>query len=174
MNSNLIIFIRYSLLLLALAMGSSEAMAQLTVERTVLASSGNTAQSGTLQVDWTLGEAFVKQLASGSLLVNEGFQQGRNAPASYVSPALNQAHWTLFPQPANQFLHLQYEASSGQSYQLRLSDLLGRERYQTTLRMGEGIQTEEISLSGWNAGFYLVQVTNESQQVVFQRKWIKE
>ncbi|RMG68244.1 MAG: hypothetical protein D6722_12040 [Bacteroidetes bacterium] len=86
--------------------------AQLSLERTVLASSSRTSLIGSLEVDWTLGESLVARRESGSLLLTEGFHQGLIGPLSSIGPRFSTTDWKLFPQPAAQPLQLQYEAGS--------------------------------------------------------------
>ena len=166
-------FSRIFLPLLLLLQGFHPALAQLTVTRMVVATSGQTAQGGSLRVDWTLGESFVARQVGGSLLLQEGFQQGLSGPANALDPALATSTWRVFPQPASQHLHLQYEAAPGSRYRLRLLDLAGRELYQTPLPTGWGPQVQATPLSGWPPGVYLIQVIQDNQQRVFEQKWLK-
>lgn len=89
-----------------------------TIERDVIATSGNTSQNGTIQLDWTLGESFVTTYRSTTNTVGEGFHQEGNlsvmTAVNYQTTKQNQL--LLFPVPATEYLRTRSVPENVQSY----------------------------------------------------------
>ena len=118
------LIIHYSLLLL-LGTGIGQLRAQ-TLSRSVIASGGSSFSSSSLQADWTIGETVTGSFSSSSLLVEQGFQQGPDAASTHVSRLYNDRQVELFPNPANDILHLRLLHTTAEVTDLQLWSADGR------------------------------------------------
>ena len=59
-----------------------------SIERQVLASSGNTISNSTVQLDFTLGETIVGDISNSNVILNQGFHQGTIQVAITINPVV--------------------------------------------------------------------------------------
>ena len=126
--------------------------AQLTWERTVLASSGSISTSGPLSLQFTLGEAVTGYLKPGATLLttNIGFQQG-----DLVLTGIEDWSTTTLPRVyPNPFHHsLTIEAESACHGRIHLIDALGKTIY---LQEVTGPTSTTIQLTDLPTGSYIL------------------
>lgn len=109
------------LLLCAAMLAIPVAKAQV-LERHVIASGGS-GFSGTLQVDWTIGETVVQTATAAGVLYQQGYQQPVTQSGSGLS-SLSDLGIMLFPNPSNSTVFLQWEGMK-ESYTVLVYNMLG-------------------------------------------------
>lgn len=88
---------------------------------------------------------------------------GINEPADALA-------YSIYPNPANDKLYVRVPVSTGNAFQIRITDAFGRLCFsgsQTSLQ-------NEIDISNLAAGIYLLQAIDEKTQVPVTKKFIKE
>ncbi len=118
------LIIHYSLLLL-LGTGIGQLRAQ-TLSRSVIASGGSSFSSSSLQADWTIGETITGGFSGGNLQVGQGFQQGPDAASTHISRLHKDRQVELFPNPADDILHLRLLHTTVEVTDLQLWSADGR------------------------------------------------
>lgn len=109
------------LLLLSVMLAVPVAQAQV-LERHVIASGGS-GFSGTLQVDWTIGETVVQTASAAGVLYQQGYQQAATQSGSGLS-SLSDFGILLFPNPSNGAVFLQWEGMK-ESCTVQVFNMLG-------------------------------------------------
>lgn len=79
----------------------------------------------------------------------------------------------LYPNPANENVTLNFVSTEGGNYQLSISDINGKLVFSQNLTAKIGNNEQQISLTGMNAGIYLVTLTNENGNALHM-KLVKE
>lgn len=68
----------------------------------------------------------------------------------------------IYPNPNNGNFMLSYTASKSETVSMKLIDLLGREVYNNTLKLNNGVNPVEMSIPNLKKGIYLFELTSES------------
>ncbi len=142
----------------------------------VLASGGGTARTSTMVLDWTLGELVVETVTTPDRLYTQGFHQ----PMLQVVELDNQASlaggdaaftFTVAPNPVASYLTVGITAPEDASFQLRLTDLNGRQydlpAVPTTVR------STQIDMTQFSAGMYLLHISKADGQLLKSYKVFK-
>jgi hypothetical protein len=69
---------------------------------------------------------------------------------------------SMYPNPANENVTLNFVSTEGGNYQISISDINGKLVSSQNYLAKTGNNGQQISLSGMNAGIYLVTITNEN------------
>lgn len=84
----------------------------------------------------------------------------REAVASSVDPNLgSQIGFRAYPNPANDYLNLDFKLEKSQDVQLAMLNLAGQVVRTQTIEASAGQQTHRVDVSGMNTGVYLLKVT---------------
>jgi hypothetical protein len=74
---------------------------------------------------------------------------------------------SVFPNPANDYLMIQFNTSKDGVYQIKLTDISGRTILAYEPRIEKGVKTIKLDTSHYAAGFYHVSVTNKQLSQTF-------
>jgi hypothetical protein len=80
------------------------------------------------------------------------------ATTTGVSELINPSTFSVYPNPSNDKLHLQYELKQNSTVLINLLDLTGRLVYTSNESQQKGAQSRSIDLSAFNKGIYLLQM----------------
>lgn len=122
--------------------------AQLSLDRQVFATAGDTARAGSLRLFFTIGEPMTTTLYSlnGTIIVTQGFQQPTKSEALSVEDEFNiHVKYNIFPNPTADILTIELETDKPVELEIGMFDLRGREIgiAAQTLRV---IRSEEVDL----------------------------
>lgn len=78
----------------------------------------------------------------------------------------NTDHISLYPNPCENLLTLQYELRSNTETSLQILDVLGRRVYQKTQHQTSGIQIENINTDGYAKGVYQLLLNGKAQKFI--------
>lgn len=96
-----------------------------SVERSVMASGGNSFSNSSFSIDWTIGETVVTQASAGNTILSQGFHQF-TASSSVNTKDLNTFKGLkCYPNPASDLLNLSLDNSSSEA-KVRLFDAGGK------------------------------------------------
>jgi hypothetical protein len=122
------------------------------VERQVIASAGS-GVSGTLQVDWTIGETVVQSATAAGVLYQQGYHQAATQSGSGIT-SLSDMGIMLFPNPSTGLVFLQWEGMK-ESCTVQVYNMLGVAVHQQEWLPGRPFAMDLKSLS---PGTYQVEV----------------
>jgi subtilisin family serine protease len=124
--------------------------------------------------------ALSSQCATGGRLNLNGALlqvQTYNCTTLVVNEALNQANvlslQNVFPNPANQWLNITFEAPGVTQVDLVLYDVLGQEVMRIRHASNGGINTQKLDVSGLSGGVYVLRVESEGKVSGGQRVVVK-
>jgi hypothetical protein len=80
---------------------------------------------------------------------------------------------TIYPQPANDKLNVQYHSFNEGSVKIIITDINGKTVMQESRNMNAGVQSIVVNIGKLNSGMYLVSITDKEYQKSLQR-FIKE
>lgn len=138
---------------------------------TVTANSGATLTNASNTLSFTLGEAVIGTLTNGNTL-GQGFWLGA---ANTVILSSNDFDLgtvtTVYPNPANNNLHVAFENLDGEELQLSLLDIQGRKVLEQS---SNGMETETLSIHHLASGTYLLSILQKGTQQTKIFKIIKQ
>ncbi len=127
------------------------------IERDVLANSSGQASIGSININWTLGEAFVATRMQTTLILTEGFHQKEDV--STISPTIEltgdrSTIVTISPNPSEGLLYITLDKTPDLLLQATVSDLLGRTLHRIRLSAKQTI----IDIHNLPSGIYVVSI----------------
>lgn len=130
---------------------------QITLERQVIGSTGQSATSASLQVDYTVGETVVNTATSSTVILTQGFHQPTDALVYVESPEWD-LNWQAYPNPTQGTVML--EAFSAQPLDIQLTI------YNTKGQMVSAVEhftldqqwQHTIDFSGLASGTYFIRI----------------
>lgn len=144
-----------SLLLVAGLRGQS-------IDRYVIASSGDEMSSGQYSIEWTLGEPVTATFQNSNLIINQGFHQGLSISTSIpesVDPEIS-----IYPNPTQDRIHFDLPNN------LSVVDISIRSIDGRLIRKGVSLTTESsLDMSDLASGTYIISIFNSEDQKVEKR-----
>ncbi|MEI6766424.1 MAG: T9SS type A sorting domain-containing protein [Bacteroidota bacterium] len=140
---------------------TSAVIAQVSVERFVLASAGGSYSNGsTLSLDYTIGEVAVTTVGNGSNILTQGFQQPfTNVLVSVPENTSRNLCITAGPNPARDNIDIRINSTAGAQVTAQLYDVLGRMiRIQSGNTDNSGILKLDFEVSNLATGYYYLTV----------------
>jgi hypothetical protein len=130
-----------------------------SLERRVIATAGNTAQTGGLQLDHTVGEVIVTSLNNGELQLTQGFHQGQLMTTGLDGLPI-QVDYKIYPNPVASTLWMIMEGPD-LDYIIVLYNTNGQMLAGTKkVVKASGFWKESLDLSGLVAGSYQVVISD--------------
>ena len=133
-----------------------------TINQDVIASDGNYSVSPSGSVSWTIGEPVVDTYIGATTVLTKGFHQPHIIILSSI-PELNSSG-TIFayPNPVVDNLQLDFSKMAKGVYSINMHDVAGKLLSQSKVLVNSDSFQNSLSLSQYTQGFYLVKITNES------------
>ncbi|RMG66547.1 MAG: T9SS C-terminal target domain-containing protein [Bacteroidetes bacterium] len=149
---------KYALSLL-LALGLLAFLPAQTIERSVIGAAGTSLSSASYEVDFTVGEAVVTTVESGSFVLTQGFQQGDLATTGIDLPLLT-VDYRLYPNPTTDRVQLDLESARPVTLHLQWFDARGRQVDLPTreVQVSGASQTLSYDLSSLATGTYMLRL----------------
>ena len=127
----------------------------------VVSSNGDSKSAAGVEVSWTLGEAVIETLISGSNTLTQGFHQTKitiTALSEILFPGLD---IKVFPNPTPEIITIQFsEYMEGSRYWLY--DLRGKLLENKLISSAD----MEINMKNYASGQYILKLTNKSRQSI--------
>lgn len=151
------------LLLCILVLATVAALPAQTLERSVIGAAGSSLSGATFQVDFTVGEAVVTTVESGSFVLTQGFQQG-NLDLTGIEAPLLSVDYRLYPNPTTAQVQLDLQAAQPLTLHLQWFDAQGRQVALPAekVRLGSQPQSLHYDLRALATGTYLLRLTDDS------------
>ena len=138
-------------MLLMLLLAQVSLLAQVELERSVLAAGGAEVSSGSLSLSWTLGEPSTESYTASGLTVSQGFQQG-GAGSTGTHDAALPYEVVVFPNPTAQTLYVTADAPEPLMAELVALD----GKVLRTIELGFPIEKFAISMAAYPAASYFL------------------
>ena len=127
----------------------------------VVSSNGDSKSAAGVEVSWTLGEAVIETLISGSNTLTQGFHQTKitiTALSEILFPGLD---IKVFPNPTPDIITIQFsEYVEGSRFWLY--DLRGKLLENKLISSAD----TEINMKNYASGHYILKLTNKSRQPI--------
>jgi len=141
--------------LLVLCLSATASNAQIRFEST-MNTTGGSAASGTIQLEWSMGEQLsIQQFNAGALILTTGVLQG--SIVKITDPSIS-AEIKLFPNPANDFFNASLQFTKTGKMYLQIFDMTGKKLSAFSKDYAVGIYSEKFDTKQLPAGTYIVQV----------------
>lgn len=92
----------------------------------VIATAGNYAENGGYSVSWTIGEPVIATATNGGTTLTQGFQQPSYNIVSVTSGKINGFEVNVYPNPASDFIIIDWTTDSESTLEISLFDLAGK------------------------------------------------
>ena len=136
----------------------------------VVASSGGSASITGYKVDWTLGEPVIETLPGSVNILTQGMHQTKLTVTGLEELIIPGLEIRVYPNPTSDLLIIEVIQTGNYSFRYELFDITGRKMAMN--KMNSNI--EEIDMSNFVSGFYLLQVLNSDSEHVKVCKIIKK
>ena len=136
----------------------------------VVASSGGSASITGYKVDWTLGEPVIETLPGSVNILTQGMHQTKLTVTGLEELIIPGLEIRVYPNPTSDLLIIEVIQTGNYSFRYELFDITGRKMAMN--KMNSNI--EEIDMSNFVSGFYLLNVLNSDSEHVKVCKIIKK
>ncbi|MBL0294277.1 MAG: T9SS type A sorting domain-containing protein [Saprospiraceae bacterium] len=150
------IYLNYSMVLFFLGLSMNIAMAQSEFKHDVIASSGGNLTTTSSILVYTVGEAIVKDMATTSNILSNGFHQ-KNLTVIRVSDFLQDPDIEVFPTLVNSELKIQDKKSTSRDLVWKVYNLQGQEISNGNSQLSQST----IQFDGVTSGIYFVHLSNK-------------
>ena len=141
----------------------------------VIASAGESTEAGGINISWTLGEIAIETLKDNSeaIILTQGFQQGYFEITSIdgPKPLSNIFNINIYPNPATEYIWVNFESDEINDAIVELYDLEGRLVYNSKFDINEG--PNRVDIQELNASQYVLRVLDTAGNVLQTFKLIK-
>lgn len=127
---------------------------QAALNRSVVGSTGGSAQTGNTLIQYTVGEVSTLTQQSNALLLTQGFQQPESTIST--SEALVIKDMIVYPNPATTKTKVEFDLLANAKVMINLVDNAGRMVYSYSLSAIAGKIAHVIPLNGLASGIYHV------------------
>ncbi|MDR6782639.1 hypothetical protein ABIE26_000873 [Pedobacter africanus] len=140
----------------ALATGTTASAQQAQLQRSVIASTGGTAQINNTIIQYTIGDVLVNPIESPPLLVTQGFQQPEVA-GNETDPEINYVNsFIVYPNPATGSTYVEFDLLKSGPVNLQLVNNAGQTVRNFTVNLLAGKVKYPLLISGLSSGLYYV------------------
>ncbi len=145
------------MVLLTLFFSSTGFYAQ-SLERSVVATTGQSDHQNGIFLDWTVGEIAVSSISTSEMTLTEGFHQSYLTVKRIESDAQNPFSIRIAPNPVRGELNVFLDEVGEQSLRLELFDISGRQL--DLLKVDPTIQLVRIDMFNYPASTYILKATS--------------
>jgi opacity protein-like surface antigen len=155
----------YLLMSVALSLMSVHQAGAQSIWPSIINSAGGSKVLSGVTHEWSVGEmTLVNTFATSSIVVTQGVLQtnlkdGTNAVEESPLGDLIQ----VFPNPANTYVNINFNAPGNGSLVCRLIDITGKVLSEQTLVVRQGMNSGKIDMSALAAATYMLQVTSNTE-----------
>ena len=143
------------------------------VSSSVIATAGESVETGDVSVSWTLGEIAIETLGEdgSSVILTQGFQQGYFEITSIGEPLSNDFQLNVYPNPATEFIWIDLKSTEVKSAIVEIYNMEGKLVYNSKWEFVNG--PNKIMLNKLNSSQYILRVSDSSGKVIQTFKLIK-
>lgn len=135
----------------------------------VITSAGDNPKNNTASLQWTLGQIVTGSATDGNTTLIHGFQQSTLIVSSIFESDDLDYTIKVYPNPVNDYLNIDIDKLESTFLSVSFYDITGK----MLLEKGMLIQKLTVDLSGFNAGTYILHIT-EKNKIIGKYKIIKQ
>lgn len=132
---------------------------QTNIERQVIGISGNSLQSESFILDWTLGEVAVASHNSLFGILTEGFQQTFSETEAPEILQNNETEVSIMPNPAQSFFAVKFLQEPEENYHWEMYDITGKSLMRNIFDLSS---YHEIDLNNYPDGIYILKISGKN------------
>lgn len=137
-----------------------------SIANQVIASSGQTVESGGLVLDYTVGETVTATLSTSDFILTQGFHQPYPDSSVSIFPFSDALNVLIFPVPFSNTLNLVGKGNiPGTNFEVALFDVSGRNVFTTSIDLRE---PQTLALHHLSAGTYLLSLGQGQHRITQQ------
>lgn len=137
-----------------------------TLDRQVIASSGQYFENSNFNVQATIGETVIPTLTSGNVILTQGFQQPDSTVTVNVENTLVSLGFSLFPNPTATQFSLYLKSDKAITIVMQLFDLQGKEITQAKTVSFQNTFTEVFDIQQLAAGQYTLRLQDKTGKML--------
>jgi len=144
-----------------------------SVSSSVVATAGNSVETGDINVSWTVGEVAVETLgtAGQTVVLTQGFQQGYFEITSIGDPLNSEFKINVYPNPASDFIWIDLKSENKIDAIVEIYNMEGKLVYNKNWEFANG--PNKVALDDFNASQYIIRVSDSSGKILQTFKLIK-
>lgn len=151
----------YKIILSLIAMCSFTFVQAQSIERSVIASAGASQSASGVKLNSTVGEAITQTKTTGSVILNQGFQQGDILPVGLEENQIK-IDYSFYPNPTSDFINIELTSEKSGEANLQILSIEGKIIQTETFQL---IQSQTIykqfDLSSLTNGMYLISIQSK-------------
>ncbi|MCB9033297.1 MAG: T9SS type A sorting domain-containing protein [Chitinophagales bacterium] len=138
----------------------------------VIATTGNHYSNTNYSMSFTIGEPIITTYTTSNIIMTQGFHQTKLTDiASFIKNFYSDATISVFPNPAVNSVQINLKSDKLIQYKTNVYDISGKLIYQTALL---NATQQQIEVSHWSVGTYIIQVVDDKNQALATAKIIKQ
>ncbi len=145
---------------------------QITKDRDVIASGGETVVTGSMQVSWTVGEVATNYFDNPNLMVSEGFQQSNLGGVGLVDD-LFEGSISVYPNPVGDQLFYDIRTDNELELTVSLYDASGRLVKETAQFSVDDAYSGQIEMTGLAPGNWVLKIYSKDKELTRIFKVVK-
>lgn len=153
----------------------SAASAQVQLERSVVASGGNSASGTGINISYSIGEPAVSTLSGGNSVLTQGYQQPDLLNVGMPESGSATYYMNLYPNPVKDHLYLEFSGNHPPGFQFEMIDISGKIVLKKKISVEESQTNKRITIEvGFLApGSYLIRILGSEKKLSEYYKLIK-
>jgi hypothetical protein len=153
-------------LILALLLFSGMVYGQSSINSQVIAAAGNSGNTNTTVINYTLGEPVTDQYASNTVILSQGFQQPEGAGSVALEDVQNLMDLLIFPNPSSGEISIAFDTRKKLDLNIKLVDISGRVVRDLGDRVSvSGKETLHMDLTDLSSGVYFLRLLNPANGI---------
>lgn len=138
----------------------------------VTASGGNYFSSANNSISFTIGEPIIATYTRANNAITQGFHQTKLSEVNTsISNYYSDATIAVFPNPAINSVQVSIQNANVINYKTNVYDLAGKIVYESLVYNTKA--NEQIEVSNWAEGTYIIQIVDDKNQTLATAKIIK-
>lgn len=154
-------------LIAVVSIGVSTSKAQASLERQVIASSGEYLTSPSLSLSCTIGEPVVTTAVNVKLILTQGFQQPLESEITSVD--FDMADWSIkaFPNPFNENVNIEIASDKSSDFMIGITNLIGQNLGMEFLANHyPGKNVYSLNTAHLTTGMYIITVSSKDGKLL--------
>lgn len=115
------------------------------------------------KIFYNISGEWIPSAEEGSLMIRPIF-----GDISGNTNELTKANFKIYPNPANDFINIQFKRNSDKQYNLQIFDIQGKQIYYK-----QNFKTKYLNIEPFNNGIYFIRIS-DNKSVIFDTKFIKQ
>ena len=141
-----------------------------SIAQQVVAGAGNSGSAGGLAVDWTLGEPVIETLEGTNNILTQGMHQTKLTVTNLDDIVIPGLEISVYPNPTNDLLKIEVKSHGNELLSFGLFDIKGSKMVLKKMQSN----SEEIDMSSYSSGIYMLNVLNHNGLHIKVCKIIKQ